>query len=170
MRTRKRAIPFYIATIIYAILIFYLSSQENVGETGANVFSLDKANHLFEYGILGVLLFCSFYLTPLSYQWMNRFPNERFRTLRIFNGKRGKDAFFTFLLGSFYGITDELHQSFVPGRQASIGDFIADSLGVLLGIVVVLLSLRYFSIYRSQYKSQEQQQITEINEVEKDDA
>jgi len=37
------------------------------------------------------------------------------------------------LLGLLYGATDEIHQSFVPGRDAEFGDVAADTLGALLG-------------------------------------
>ena len=33
----------------------------------------------------------------------------------------------------FYGMTDEFHQVFVPGRTASIGDLCADTIGALIG-------------------------------------
>jgi len=35
-----------------------------------------------------------------------------------------------------YGISDEVHQYFVPGRIASIGDVIADSFGALIGSIL----------------------------------
>lgn len=35
-----------------------------------------------------------------------------------------------------YGISDELHQLIVPGRQASVGDLIADALGGLVGALI----------------------------------
>lgn len=38
-------------------------------------------------------------------------------------------------LASLYGITDELHQHFVPGRTADIGDWISDSIGSAIGLV-----------------------------------
>ena len=37
-------------------------------------------------------------------------------------------------LASFYGITDELHQHFVPGRSAEVADGISDSIGAALGL------------------------------------
>jgi VanZ family protein len=37
------------------------------------------------------------------------------------------------LLTVLYGATDEFHQAFVPGRYATIGDVLADSIGALLG-------------------------------------
>lgn len=33
----------------------------------------------------------------------------------------------------FYGITDEVHQMFVPGRTASVDDLLADAIGALIG-------------------------------------
>ena len=40
------------------------------------------------------------------------------------------------LMGVGYGALDEWHQSFVPGRDASVGDWVADSAGVILGLVL----------------------------------
>ncbi len=36
-------------------------------------------------------------------------------------------------LAAFYGVTDEVHQMFVPGRTASIDDLIADTIGACIG-------------------------------------
>ena len=52
------------------------------------------------------------------------------------------------LLGSFYGITDEFHQSFVYGRAPSVGDWVADTLGVIAGVVIII----YFSERRDAKK------------------
>jgi VanZ family protein len=43
------------------------------------------------------------------------------------------------LLSSLYGVTDELHQAFVPGRVASIGDLVADSIGAFTGSYIARL-------------------------------
>jgi len=39
------------------------------------------------------------------------------------------------LLAVAYGMTDEWHQSFVPGRQSEVADLYADALGAALGAV-----------------------------------
>ncbi len=44
----------------------------------------------------------------------------------------------TFALGSLYGITDEIHQYFVPGRHMDWRDAVADSVGVMLGGLLYL--------------------------------
>ncbi len=39
----------------------------------------------------------------------------------------------SFLLAGIYGITDEIHQSFVPGRDAAAADVVADFFGAVIG-------------------------------------
>jgi len=41
----------------------------------------------------------------------------------------------TVIIGTLYGISDEWHQSFVPGRDASIYDLIFDALGIIMAVV-----------------------------------
>ena len=45
---------------------------------------------------------------------------------------------------SLYGMSDEWHQSFVPGRMSDVADWVADTVGVVL-----FLGLYYF--YRLRY-------------------
>lgn len=48
------------------------------------------------------------------------------------------------LVGAAYGLLDEWHQTLVQGRDASLGDAVADALGVLLGFMVFTwLAARY---------------------------
>lgn len=37
------------------------------------------------------------------------------------------------VIGGVYGISDEFHQSFVPGRHSSLSDIAADTVGALVG-------------------------------------
>ncbi|MEK7483355.1 MAG: VanZ family protein, partial [Planctomycetota bacterium] len=37
------------------------------------------------------------------------------------------------LAGMFYGISDEFHQAFIPGRCFEIADMVADTAGAFLG-------------------------------------
>lgn len=37
------------------------------------------------------------------------------------------------LIAAVYGISDEYHQSFIPGRMASVSDIVADGVGALVG-------------------------------------
>lgn len=46
------------------------------------------------------------------------------------------------LLAGAYGVVDELHQAFVPGRVSSFGDLLADASGAALAVVAILPVLR----------------------------
>ncbi len=41
-----------------------------------------------------------------------------------------------FALAVAFGASDELHQAFVPGRHASVEDWIADVVGAALGVAI----------------------------------
>jgi VanZ family protein len=49
----------------------------------------------------------------------------------------------TIIILALFAISDEWHQSFVPGRFASVLDFIADLAGILAGVGIYLMFLRY---------------------------
>jgi VanZ family protein len=42
-------------------------------------------------------------------------------------------------IGSAYGILDEVHQFFVPGRDCNVWDWIADTLGAVIGAAAAAL-------------------------------
>lgn len=47
-------------------------------------------------------------------------------------------------VGLVYAISDEIHQSFVPGRGPSVKDVCIDTAGVFLGIIIVLVIISVF--------------------------
>lgn len=53
--------------------------------------------------------------------------------------KEDKRIGISLLIGILYAITDEIHQKFVSGRSCQITDVIIDSMGVLLGILLLLM-------------------------------
>lgn len=50
----------------------------------------------------------------------------------------------SFLIGSLYAISDEIHQNFVADRSCQITDVILDSMGVFLGILLLLFILKIY--------------------------
>ena len=101
--------------LLYCSLIFYISSK-SLHLTGLPRFS-DKVVHFWEYAVLGMVgagAFCSA-------------PFKR----RIALGLLCAWAF-----SALYGLSDEFHQSFVPGRVASLWDALADAIGGGAGVLV----------------------------------
>lgn len=132
MRILRNPLPYYVLTISYAALIFYLSSRESVEGTGFDVISFDKAAHVVEYFILGFLLYLSIHFSNLDLQvFISRIP-----------GKMERNAVPGILLGTLYGISDEVHQHFVPGRDMKVLDVVADAIGVVLGVILAIMILR----------------------------
>jgi VanZ family protein len=99
----------WLPVVAWAALIFALSSRPDLS-TGLGVWDtiLRKGAHVVEYAVLGALLA---------------------RALGA-----GVPAF---AAGVAYAVTDELHQSFVPGRHASALDVVVDAVGVALGILAL---------------------------------
>lgn len=56
-----------------------------------------------------------------------------------FNIKNKFKVFISIVIGVIYAVTDEIHQSFTPGRLPSATDVCIDSMGVLTGIFIMIL-------------------------------
>jgi len=111
-----RILRYWMPVCAYAGLIFYLSSQSHPEEDLPSfVLSFsDKALHLVEYAVLGGLCY-------RALRWGT-------------NGSWANAAFpLAVLFASLYGISDEIHQSFVPFRESSWLDWLADVIGSAIG-------------------------------------
>lgn len=47
-------------------------------------------------------------------------------------------AFAATAVASMYGVTDELHQYFVPGRSCDVHDWLADTSGAAIAVIIGL--------------------------------
>lgn len=108
----------WLLTAGYMGLIFYLSSRQNLHlpELPAN---FDKVLHMCAYIPLAYLLYLSLKKSGI--------------TKYIF--------VLAVICACIYGITDELHQIIVPGRDASAGDLLADTLGAFLGSLAARITM-----------------------------
>ena len=109
--------------LAYAALIFFLSSLSSFPDAVPSFFGFDKIAHFVEYYFLGCLL----------YRWFS--STDRYR-------KRRRALLMTILIGTCYALSDEWHQSFVPGREASPWDALFDAVGVGMGALTYPLILR----------------------------
>jgi VanZ family protein len=101
----------------YAGFIFYLSAQSHPEEHVPFVthFS-DKVLHAVEYAVFGAL----------CYRALRGSGHDVWRQQAIPAA---------ILLASLYGISDEVHQAFVPFRDSNWLDWLADTVGATLGAV-----------------------------------
>ncbi|HOQ49569.1 MAG TPA: VanZ family protein, partial [Candidatus Kapabacteria bacterium] len=79
------------------------------------ILNLDKLLHLVAYFFYSLLLMLFF--------------------ISNFNFNKRKVLLITFVFATLYAISDEFHQSFVPGRDASVYDLLANILGISLSLL-----------------------------------
>lgn len=97
-------------------LIFIASSIETQVPIVQHVPLRDKGVHFVVYAVLGWL--CA---------------GASARTWPSLPGALARG--FAFCVATLWGFSDELHQAFVPGRTAELGDLVADTLGSGVGVV-----------------------------------
>lgn len=65
--------------------------------------------------------------------------------LSTYNIKENWRIILSVLLGMMYAISDEIHQSFTPGRTPKMADIYIDTLGVILGVLLILLFIKIYN-------------------------
>lgn len=118
--SQGKRILIWLPALIWAAIIFFLSAQpqatfEKLGLTDE---LLSVAAHFVVYAVLMTLVSVA---------------------LRHGSTRPRKDIYLlAFGLVALYAISDELHQSFVPGRHATVSDWLVDMLGA--GLAWLLLA------------------------------
>jgi VanZ like family len=98
--------------VLWMAVIFVLSSRDGLDSgSGRLRFDVAKAGHLAVYFVLGALIDRAMSVRPVRRQ-----------------------AWWVLVLLVMYAITDEIHQSFVPGRTPLALDLVIDAVGGLAGI------------------------------------
>ena len=117
--------------ILWAGVIFALSSVPGTQLPTVSVPQSDKMAHALVYGVLGALCFRATrrMSSPTS---SNRMSAPGRSPLAI--------AAIAILLATIYGITDELHQNFTPQRTPDWHDVAADAFGGSLGAAAMLIA------------------------------
>lgn len=118
-----RAVVRWLAVVAWAGLIFFLSSQSQPHyPKGLSVQVLSTVGHLGAYFMLSGLFYTA---------------------LRGSGVSAARALWAAVLLAVLYGISDEWHQSFVPGRDASPVDLAVDFVGASAAA-----TLAHFGLYR----------------------
>jgi VanZ family protein len=103
--------------------LFFVSSLSDIPGPPAGL--SDKHEHFFFYGILAALT-------------LRALAQGQWRKIGI------STVIGAILISALYGVSDEFHQSFVPGRDAEVLDVVADT----LGSVVVTALLFWWAIIK----------------------
>jgi VanZ family protein len=113
----------FLPSAIWAGLIFFLSDQGNLPSMNISTFDFifKKSAHIFVYSVLYFLIF--------------------YGVQQVISKKYAPKAWYLPLIICIcYAISDEVHQSIVPGRNATLRDISYDTLGAS---IVMLKKLNY---------------------------
>jgi VanZ family protein len=131
----------WLAPLLLMLVIFVMSSEPSFGESDYIAHRLELGLlpawltpvapfldrylsiivHLGEYGLLALLLANALHRTP---------------------GLQRHTVWTAWLLAALFGISDEWHQSFVPGRNATWQDLLTNTTGAGMGAMIWLLLVR----------------------------
>lgn len=100
-----------ILVVVYCVVILLVSSIPGSNLAHLKLFGWDKLFHLLEYSILGWLL------------------------IHALEQRRLKLVFAAFMGGALFGGFDEMWQLVIAGRDANVFDWLADTGGIVLGLV-----------------------------------
>ncbi len=107
-----RKVFLFLPPLVWAAVIYYLSDQPQLPATPGG----DKLAHVGTYLVLGALSGRALYLGT---GWVY-----------------STGSLAAALFATWYGILDEVHQSFVPGRSSAVEDVMADAAGAVLGALL----------------------------------
>jgi len=112
---------------IIAPILHWLLPQMSDQSVHSIVFAVRKAAHVTEYAILGLLV------------W---------RALRRPSATKPRPwsrahAWSALIFVAVYAISDEIHQAFVPTRQASVWDVLLDTVGGAFGLLFLWIIGRW---------------------------
>ena len=113
-------VRYWLPVLGYVALIVAVSSQPGLRPPG-NIKEMDKVAHIVEYFFLGLLL---------ARAWTATLPPHRMMFPIVL----------ALLTGVTIGTGDEVFQSFIPQRDSSVYDLIADTIGLLIAQMTYLFS------------------------------
>jgi VanZ family protein len=99
--------------MLFMILLSHVPQDNLPSNTTFKFNNIDYIFHLMEYTIFGFLLYRSF-------------KEDVFFSISPIWG--------SLIFGFIFAISDELHQSFVPGRNMSFADLCFDFIGINIGL------------------------------------
>jgi VanZ family protein len=129
----RKFLYYHLPVIVFAALIFLVSSIPNLRTPRIRFLTLDKVAHFIEYAVFSFLTFRSF---SNFGKWMT--PTRAMLLSGLFL--------------CLFAALDEYHQSFVRGRTSDVYDLLTDVAGAFL----VLLYLRLRNRQSAKIQAPEQ--------------
>lgn len=118
---------YWFPVALISFIIYLLSSFPEVPQLKIKIPFLDKLQHLCIYALLGYFAKRAF-ASGARNIFLNRFA-----------------GLCAFLFCVYYGAFDEIHQTYIPSRECSVLDLLADAVGGLLG--------QYFYYFVQSFKN-----------------
>lgn len=125
---RKKILLIYIPLAVYWTLLLVGTSLPADSVPGFGIG--DKLLHFFAYFVLTVLL-------SLTLLMQNKY-----------HFLKEKHILFSIIIASVYGLLDEIHQSYIPGRSNDILDWIADTLGAITAVLLLDFMMRKMGYFK----------------------
>ncbi|MBS1538697.1 MAG: VanZ family protein [Bacteroidetes bacterium] len=125
-----RKILFSLPLALYSLLIIYLSSLSSPNIPDFGFSWQDKVIHAGAFFVYGIVL-------------------QLFLAKSLGIASRKIYIIIYFLIGCFFGASDEFHQYFVPGRSCEFLDWFADTIGLMLALGVILITKNFHSFNSS---------------------
>lgn len=123
----RRLVTHWLPLALWVAVISYLSDRPVMPHVGPKLnetdYLFDYVAHAAEFGVLCALAWRAFRASPAD--WLSRRP-----------------ALAAWAFSALYAALDEAHQAFVPGRMATLADWLADIAGAALAVVATNLWLR----------------------------
>ena len=113
---------FKVLAILWMVLIFITSSIPSEEFPDVEFWGCAKLVHLVYFGVL-------YYLLEKVLRQQTRFPSLARRPVLV-----------AFIFTILYGVSDEVHQLFTPGRHGQATDVLIDALGALISVAVARVS------------------------------
>lgn len=105
----------WLPLVFYCTLIYIQSAHPSPEQIPSFPF-VDKILHFMAYGLMGILF------------------QRAYQTLKFLGDQNRLLVLLSVVSATLYGISDEIHQSFVPYRHADMADVVADFIGAVCGV------------------------------------
>lgn len=107
---------YFIPWLLFSLTIIYFSNQESIDFLDDTFYLSDKILHFIAYFCYGLTI--------------------QFALINSNNYNQKKFIVTVIIIGSLFGVSDEVHQYFIEGRSSEILDWVADTLGIASSLLL----------------------------------